>query len=435
MVDAVALVIACVVGTGIFFVPQQVAGSIASPGLVLLLWLACGIICLCGALSLAELGSHFPDEGGVYTYLRKIYGGAAGFCYGWTSILITNSAVMAVLATAFSTFFIYLFPQFSSAGLYVGIAVILLLALVNTAGIKTGKRVTNFLTAMKLAGILALIVLVFSRQGGWSPGLLSIQTGDWPGWASVGTAVVAIMWTFDGWSYVGFSGAEMKRPKKTLPRALGAGILCVVVIYLLLNLAYYTALGVEQIGSSEYVATAALQKYFGGSASALMAILILVTLLGSLNALLMTGTRCYVAMGRDHSLLRFFAQINSASGVPVRAVFAQSLLAIIYLVIGKFYELLNMTVVANWLFYAALGAGLILMRVRKPRMEKSYRTPFYPWTPLLFLAFSLVIVSLTIISNPLYAGAALVIIGTGIPLYVYQRRKTGRETTSNQQFP
>lgn len=422
--DATAIYVGCVLGSGIFVVPSQVAVGIDSPLIVLGFWVIGGAICLAGSLSIAELSAAYSGAGGLYSILRVAYGDLLGFLYGWTTILLINTAVVAALALVVSQHAAGVIP--SLGGRVLATAVVVLLALVNCLGLRPGKWMQNLLTAAKLAGIGIIVVLVFRRVPLLEASAETLQVSPTlPTWSAMGGALMMVVWTFDGWTYLSFTGDEVRSPQRTLPRGFMYGAVVAVLVYLLLNAAYYSALDGDEIRSSSAVAAAAVGKLFGEGPARLVAVLVIVSIVGSLNAMFLTAPRCLAAMGRDHLFFRTLAGIHWKTRTPVAAILLQGALATLFVWIGGFYQLLSMTVAAAWLFNAAAALAVFILRHRHPERPRPFQVPGYPWVPAFFCASAILIVAGAVTPDPKFAALGALIVLSGIPIFIALRGAGG----------
>lgn len=426
--DSTAIVVGVVIGSGIFLVPSDIARVLASPASALMVWLAGGALSLFGALSLAELNAMYPGAGGLYTFLRHAYGDRAGFLYTWAFLLMMNTGSLSALAVAFGLYSAELLPLGMVGQKAVAVGVVLLLTGINSLGVRTGKWVQNIFTLAKLSGIGLLCAVVFAQRKPleanagrfWLTGELE------PAWLEFGIALVAVMWAFEGWAWVSFSGGEMKNPVRDLPRALLFGTLILAAVYLTASTAYYSVLTVDEVAGAERVAAATMTRLLGPVAASLIALLILVSIFGSLNGSILTSTRCYYAMAADGLFFSVFARIHPRTRVPVLAILVQGLWGATLALLGTFQQLFTAVIFTSWISYAAAVAAVVVLRRKQPQRSRPYRVPGYPWLPVMFVLAALGIVASALMSQPLHAGLAFVLILTGFPAYALLRRTRNR---------
>jgi APA family basic amino acid/polyamine antiporter len=428
--DAFCVLIGCVMGSGVFVVAGQAAATLPSAWGGLGLWAAAGAISLAGAVCLAELVAGRPEAGGPYAYLRIAYGEMTGFLYGWTALVVVNTAVSAALATGFALFVGQLVPLSAGGVRAVEIAVILAAAATGAVDLRVGKWLQNALTVAKLLGA-ALVVAVVLVHG--PPPLAALGAWRGPGPFDLhGTALgaLAIVWTFDGWTYLAFSGGEARDPRRSLPLGLLSGLATVTLAYLLINAAYYVALPPPELLGSETAAASAVAKSMGPLGRRAVAALVSLSIFGSLTAMFLTGTRCLLAMARDGLLARRIGRVDPVLRTPVVAVAFQAAVSVALLSVGGFFEILSVSFVADWIFKIALVAAVVVGRRRGTSPAPSYRAPFYPWLPLGFCACAAGLVLLSVVAEPRSAELGALLVVSGAPVYLLVRRWRRRRELS-----
>jgi APA family basic amino acid/polyamine antiporter len=424
-VDGISIVVGTVIGSAIFLIPGTIAQA-GPPAMVFALWIAGGVLSLCGALSLAELGAMFPKAGGLYIYLREAYGPMAAFLYGWGLLTMVHTGSLAALAVGFSIYFSRLVaPPFLDQRTIAAICIALLTG-VNCLGIRAGRVVQNILTVVKLGGIAAMIVLLFAhgRHAAFPPDAARHTPLSW---IAVGGALVAVLWAYEGWHVVSFAAGEMKAPRIDLPRSLAVGTGVIVLVYLLANAAYYQVLAPEEIRSSTAVAAVALEKSYGTAASDFIAVLILISIFGSLNGMVLTGPRVYYAMAQDRSFFRLFAATNARYQVPVWGLLVQGAWGVLLSTTGTYQQLITGVILIGWLFYGVAVAGVIVLRDRRPEERRPFRVPGYPIVPLVFAVAALAIAAGAIANYPDRSLWGVAIVLSGIPVFLLFRRREHRE--------
>jgi basic amino acid/polyamine antiporter, APA family len=454
LLDASAIVAGSMIGSGIFIVSADVARTVGSPGWLLLLWGLNAVITVLGALSYGELAAMMPRAGGQYVYLREAYSPLLGFLYGWTLFLVIQTGTIAAVAVAFAKFLGVLVPWVSAQQILVqlgpvslstqrlvAISVIVLLSWSNSRGIREGKLIQNVFTTAKVVGLLALIGLglfvansVEARAANFDNfwGETSLSLGFL---MLVGGAMVGPLFSSDAWNNITFTSSEIKNPHRTLPLSLLGGTGAVMALYLLINLAYLYMLplvGVAdgttvvargiQYASEDRVATAAASVVFGPSAASIMAVAIMVSTFGCLNGLILSGPRLYYAMARDRL---FFARtgVLNAGGVPAGGLWLQALWASVLTLSGTYGNLLDYVVFAALLFYVLTVIGLFILRRTQPEAERPYRVHGYPWVPGLYVVIASVIMIDLLFVKPAYTWPGLLIVLTGVPVYLLWQRR------------
>jgi APA family basic amino acid/polyamine antiporter len=437
LIDATSVVVGTIIGSGIFLVPGNVAQRLESLTLVLVAWLVGGILSLFGALSLGELGAAFPGAGGLYVYLRQAYGRPVGFLYGWALISMIHSGSIATLAVAFSLFAARFVALDSVGQKAVSIACIVLLTIVNTFGIRHGKMVQNLFTTAKLGGLLTMILLLFYR-GKPIQLINQSQLADVSKagiWIPFGMSLVAILWAYEGWHVVSFTAAEIKEPRRTLPRSLIYGTLIIVTVYMLANVAYYSVLTQPELIASNAVAATAVQKAFGPVATSFISFLILVSIFGATNGMILTGPRVYYAMARDQIFFQFLGRVHPRHKTPHVAILVQGGLASLLTLLGTFQELFTYVIFTAWIFYGLAVAAVLVLRHRQPAMDRPYRVPAYPWPGLIFCAAAALITVNTIVADPLHSLVGIAFVLAGVLIYPVFRRRGARLSSDSTGDP
>jgi APA family basic amino acid/polyamine antiporter len=420
--DGVALVAGTVIGSGIFLVPGPIAGELHSFAAVLLVWAVGGVLSLSGALSLGELGSMYPAAGGLYVYLRHAFGRPVAFLYGWGLLSMIQTGSIATLAVGFSLYLSRLRILSVAEQKAAAIACILVLSGVNCLGLRLGKIVQNVSTAAKLAGLALLFALLM-----WRGHVQNLRTSFLPvGSAShsilpFGTALIAVLWAYEGWHAVSFAAGEFRAPKRDLPVSLFVGTSICAVIYLLLNVAYYAVLSPHALGATSQAAATAVQAVYGSGTTVLISALILTSILGAMNGLILTGPRVYYAMARDRVFFQLLGRTNKRFRTPLAATMVQGVWASVLTLVGSFQQLFTYVIFTAWIFYGLTVAAVIVLRIRRPDVPRSFRVPGYPGTPILFLLAALGIAVSTFIADPLHAFLGIGMILAGIPLFLLFR--------------
>lgn len=456
LLDATLLCIGGVLGSGIFLTSGYIAASLSSPLPFLAVWLIGGGITLCGALTFGELGALFPRAGGPYIYIREAYGLGPAFLYGWAFFGFIECGAIAALASGFAECFGSLVPVFSNQtvlaraeiagyawtltpGQLAAVLAILVLTVVNAAGLRLGLVIQNLLTFTRIGLILAFILaaLLVGRAAG--PGevteAFSRTSSAWPGFKALGLALMAVFWTYDGWYSVNCAAEEVRRPGRTIPLSLLIGTSAVTGIYLLVNIVYLRALPIEDMQGVARIGELAAVRLFGSGAAALFTVLIMVTILGCLNTTILYGPRVYYAMAKDGVFFPGMGQLDRRAGVPVKGFAGQAVWAVMLCLSGGFQALYEYVVFALLLFFAATGASVIILRQKVPRAPRPYRVWGYPLVPLLFIAATLAIFINTLVTQPRKSLLGALLLAAGWPAYALWRRRfriAGREPESTE---
>jgi APA family basic amino acid/polyamine antiporter len=438
---AVAIILAQVIGTGVFVKARVMTCSAGTPGLVLGAWLAGGVFTLAGALAYAELGAMFPRSGGEFHFLRAAYGRATAFLFGWMLILVGKSGSQAALATAAAIFL----NDWLGGGLSplaekgVALGAIALATSVNLASVRNNSRLASALAAVKigLIGAVALAGFFFS-QGAYAHfagDAAGAACADVPasarfGLAGFGAAVLGALWGYSGWGNLTMLGAELRQPDRNLPRAMSFGIAAIVALYLLANAAYFFALSPERVASvapSASVAHEVVVRAFGAGAAGLMAAALLVSSFGSLHVSMLTGSRVPYALAQGGLFPAAFGAVSERFRSPWVAVLAQGGWAALLALSGSFDELTDFTVFGGLIFQALAVAAVFVLRHTQPEAPRPYRAWGYPLVPALYVAATGWLVVSTLLATPARALAGLGLIALGIPVYGYFARQQPNE--------
>ena len=480
LIDASMIVAGSMIGSGIFIVSAGIARQVGSPGLLLVVWLATGLMTIMGALCYAELAAAMPLAGGEYVFLRESLGRLWGFLYGWATLLVIQTATIAAVAIAFANFAGVLLPWFSDSrwiwklgtfgphkmwfgllgpytvGLntqnFLAISSIIFLTWINTRGLRTGAVVQNIFTAAKIAALggLTLLGFAFATQAArnanfadfWRNANLfelhAYQGGQHTVWVStvtlVGLAMVGALFSSSAWTNVTYVASEVKKPKRNLPLALALGTGIVTLLYVLANVAYLKVLpliGTANAGSvfergiqfaaGDRVGTAVAEAIVGSSGAALVAIAVMISTFGCNNGLILAGARVYYAMAKDGLFFRGVGEVNRHN-TPWVALWMQCIWACILCLSGTYGQLLEFLVFAVVLFYILTVLGLFVLRFRRPDMERPYRVFGYPVLPGLYLLLALFIEVQLLRYKPQFTWPGLAIILSGVPVYWFWQR-------------
>ena len=423
--DLVLLIIGAVIGSGIFIVPGAVLRSVeGSVGVALLVWLSGGILSLLGALTYGELSARNPQAGGLYTYVHDGFGPLPAFLYGWTLFFVIGNGAIATLATAFSAYLSQIIPMSTQLSKLISILVIGIVTFVNIVSTRRSSDLQNWTTGIKVSAILLMCIVLFvmGRQS------THLYTDIWPdSWnftilSSAGVAMIGVLWAYEGWQFATFSGSEVIDPERNYPRAFLAGLLVLISIYLLTNLAYISALG-PKAAETDRVAASAVSAVAGDWAGKLVAGMILISIFSASNSIPLTVPRVFYAMAKNGLFFKRLSHVHPVYHTPVFAILAGSLWAIILTLTGTFQQLFTYVVFGGWIFYGLAAASIFPLRKSSPPTETGYRVPGYPYTPIIFILAAVALVANTIYRQPREAIAGLAIIATGIPAYLFWRKR------------
>ncbi len=424
LMDATMINAGGIIGSGIFMVPATVALYTASSSLFFMVWILGGVVSLFGALSVAELGAAMPKAGGQYVFLNEAYGPVWGYLYGWSAVVVINTASMAAVGVAFAEYLKFFYTISDLAVKEIAIFSIILLTIINIVDVKSGARFQNVFTFAKLGAILGVILLGLFLEGGSTQNFSPLFTDRSPLSliGPLGLAMVAVLWTFDGWIFVTYVAGEVKNPERNIPLSLILCMVIVVTVYLALNTVLVYVLGFDQMIGSELVMADAASKFIGGKGAAIVTIIILISLIGANNGFILTSARINYAMARDNRFFKQAAIIHPKFQSPANALIIQCIWACILTFSGTFNQLITYIIFASWIFYGMSAGAVIILRKKKPDMERPYQIPFYPWIPIIFILFAIFLTVNTILEAPRDAAIGTGLILAGLPLYYYWKK-------------
>src|SRR3954451_11407055 len=434
---AVAIVIGTVIGSGIFLVPKAMILNVGSPGMVFAVWIFGGILTMFGALTYAELAAAMPEAGGEYVYLREAYGPFFGFLYGWTQTWVAKAASIATLATGFFYYLANFRPELEKvigtipiplgpnsgplevrSGQLLAMAVILFLALVNYFGVKIGGAVQIAVTIVKVGLIFAIIVIGFSSgQGNVANYSTSVPVAG--GFSGFFAALVAALWAYDGWNNVNMVSSEIRNPQRNLPVALIGGTLLVMAIYIAANIAYFYVLPASAVASSDRVASEMMRRVLGNRGAAWVSVAAMISIFAALNGSILSGSRVPYALARDGYFFQPYAYVSEKYRTPGISILLLSAWSAVLLLSGQYDNLYTLVIFPSWILYAMAAASVIVLRIRRPDLERPYRTLGYPVVPVLFVCVAVVLIVSTLINSPRESLLGFIIIAAGIPFYRY----------------
>jgi basic amino acid/polyamine antiporter, APA family len=487
LTSATTLVMGSMIGSGIFIVSAEIAREVDSPALLIAAWLVTGFMTIVGALCYGELAAMMPKAGGQYVFLRESLGPLWGFLYGWTFFLVIQCGTIAAVGVAFGKFLGVFFPSVSSTNWVLhfwkappihigpmvlgnmdvglntanlaGIAIIVVLSIVNVFGVRTGAMVQNVFTFAKAAALVGLVFVglvigrtaiatganfgaAFWRQVSWSA-RFPVELGVGGPMALVGVltilavAQVGSLFSADAWNNVTFTAAEVKNPSRNLPLSLAMGTGFVILLYVLANFAYLSVLPLHgdsngatvfargiQYATAERVGTAALQGVFGTGGAAMMAAAILVSTFGCNNGLILAGARVYYAMAKDGLFFRRVARLHPRYKTPAVSLMVQMVWCSILCLSGTYGQLLDYIVFAVLVFYILTIVGLFVLRAKQPDAPRPYRAIGYPILPAIYIVMALFIDIVLLRFKPQYTWPGLIIVLLGIPVFYIWRRQS-----------
>lgn len=462
--DAVMLVAGSMIGSGIFIVSSDMMRNLGSGFWLIIVWLITAVMTIAAAISYGELSSMYPKAGGQYTYVKEIYGKMTGFFYGWGLFTVIQTGTIAAVAMAFGKYTAYLVPALNDAapifqsGTFqitwiqiLSIAVILILTLINTRGIQSGKLVQDIFTVSKIAALLGIIFLGFIlvKNSQWTSNfsfgteafsnLDKDSLGNFlkTGWTSISgmtllgglaAAMVGAVFSSVAWENVTFVSGEIENPKKNVVRSMIIGTTLVMTLYILINLVYLNALDRDQIAFStnDRVAVAASQQIFGSFGTIVIAILVMISTFGCNNGIILAGARVFQTMAKDGMFFKAAIE-NNKNGVPEKSLWMQGIWASLLCLSGQYGNLLDMISFVMVIFYMITVFGVIYLRFKQPNAERPYKTWLYPITPLIYLIFGTAFCVLLLIYKQQYTWPGLILVLIGLPVYYFINRKEKME--------
>jgi amino acid transporter len=414
-----AMVIGITIGSGIFRTPAVIADRVPDPQWMLTVWLAGGLISMCGALSVAELAAAIPRTGGWYAYLHAAWGPPLGFLFGWTELVLIRASATGAIALVCSTYLVRaigfdadpLTSRLLAAALITGAAII------NIRGVRLGATVTAVSTLIKV-GALLLIVFAAAGWGHQAGG----NIGHFGGTAVVkpallGLGLISVLWAYDGFADVAFAAGEVRQPQRILPRAIVGGTCAILALYLAVNVAYLYVLPIDRLARSSLVAADVATALFGASGGRFIATIVAVSTFGSLIGISLAAPRVFFAMAEDRLFFPAMSRIHARYETPFVAITLSATLGVFFVLTRTFEQLADTFVIAIWPFYGLAVAGVYRLRRLQPQLDRPYRTPGYPVVPAVFIAGVVFLVATAIVQDPLWTGVTLGITLAGLPLF------------------
>jgi amino acid transporter len=382
------------------------------------LWGLGGLIAIAGALSLAELGAMFPRAGGIYVFMKETYGPMAAFLFGW-GMLVVNPAAYAAVAVIFAEAVATIAPMAQSGIRYVAAGMILVLVLINYRSVRFGAAVQNASTAAKVAVLVGLSMLGLI-VGGTADGAGTTERVAL-GAGSFGAGLIAVVFAYDGWQWLPQLAAEVKEPTRTIPRAMGGGVLLIVVVYFLVNAANVRVLGMEGVASSTLVTGDVATHLLGAVGASVVAALIALSTFSSNNGGFMTDPRVFFAMADDGLFFRSVASVHGRFGTPHVAIILTGGVAMIYVFVSTFERMAATLILGMWPFLALSAWSVIRLRRGRPEMARPFRVPLYPLLPAFFLAACAFLFADSLLNAPAMTLINFAILGAGIPVFLVWR--------------
>jgi len=456
VIAGISINVANIIGTGVFLKSRVMTCNVGDPIAVLGVWLGAGLLVLIGALCYAEVSALMPEAGGEYVYLRRAYGRATSFLFGWTQFAIVRAASQAALAIACAIFLnlatggwldqwhyqamLAGFTLDLSAVQLIALAILWTTAWINCASVRTSGGAATVLTLLKIAIVVAIgMGALLLAPGEWTHLSMSGADGNCEGVentarggiAGIGAAMLGALWAYDGWNNVAPLAGEVREPQRNLPRIFVTSTAIVIVLYVFVNAAYFYVLTPEQVASipaTGSLAVQVLQSFLGPVAITFAALALMVSSFGALHASVLAGARIPYAMARDRLFFAGLARVSPHTHVPIRAVLVQSVWASVLALSGSYDTLTDAVIFAAWLFYGLAAASLFVFRRRLPDAPRPYRAFGYPLLPAIFVLASAGLLFTTFLATPRQAvfGAGLML--AGLPFYLYWTRTAGRNS-------
>lgn len=444
------VVIGSVIGSGIFLTPQNVAATVQIPGIMIFVWILTGLLTLAGALTNAEVASLIPEAGGQYVFFRVTFKQLTAFLYGWTTFIVYQTGSIAAIAVAFAKYFGYfvVLPHFGPeleawklpliGNIYplkdFGVTMLAILAIVtvttiNYFGVQFGGLIQNVFTFLKVLAIGSIIVLAFTVGKGsvehffplWgapsSNGLL----------AAIGVAMIATLWSYDGWNSLTFLAGEVIEPQKNIPRALIIGTVAIIIIYVLTNMAYLYILPIGQIAQSKLVAADVMDTIFPSLGGAIISAMVMISTFGTVNASSMTTARVFYAMAKDKMFFKSMGKVHPKFRTPGKSLIIQGTWASILCLTGTYDQIFTYVIFAGWIFYALGAVAVFILRRQQPDSHRAYKVPLYPFVPILFIIVATWFVFNTIVQQTADSMVGLLLVAAGIPFYLYWQKQMTKE--------
>ena len=444
----IIVVIANIIGSGVYKKVAPMAAELESSGWVLIAWVAAGLITLMGALCNAEVGGLLADTGGEYAYYKKIYNRFVAFMFGWSLFTVIQTAAIASIAYVFAQSFASIvqlpevfisMQEVNLAGVFypfagfsvklVAIFLIILLSWINSRGIKTGAGISNVILLLVFLGIGTIIIFGLSNPAAELKNSFSLSSAGGKSSVNISTfftAMLAAFWAYQGWYSIGFIGGEIKDAHRNLPKGLFIGVLIVISVYLLVNATFLSLLTVPELNQvyengNQIAAVEAVRVFWGNNGALFISVLILITTLGCTNASILTGARPYYAMAKEGMFFSSVAHLNKHHA-PVNSLWFQCIWASTLVVSGNFDQLTDMVIFAVFLYYGATAAGVFILRIKMPDAIRPYKVWGYPFVPAIFILFCAGLIFNTVITRPREAAIGFALMLTGVPMFWWFKR-------------
>nr|WP_304518732.1 amino acid permease [Clostridium sp. CM028] len=422
LLESITLVIGMVIGSGIFFKPSIVFKNAGSPTMGILAWVAGGIITMASGLTIAEIAAAIPKTGGIFIYLKELYGEKWAFLFGWVQTVIYVPGAAAALAIVLATQATNFVPMSPIQQKLFAILMIFVITTANVLSTKLASKIQFIATVAKLIPIFIIIALGLIKGTAHS---FSLPLGTTAAGAGFGAAMLGTLWAYDGWVGVGNIAGELKNPKKDIPKSIILGLIVIITVYVLFNLAIINIIPITAVISSNKVASDVATVLFGKFGSLFITAGILISIFGTLNGYLMTGVRIPFAMARDKLLPfdKILGKVNQKYQTPLNAFIFEAVLASLYVFSGSFDTLTDLVIFVLWIFFTMAVAGIFILRTKHKDLERPYKVPFYPIVPLIGITGGIYILVSTLLTDTSKALIGLAITLIGLPVYWYITKK------------
>lgn len=426
-------------GSGVFITTGDIARALPHTGLILVVWIVGGLLTIAGGLTYAELGGMFPRAGGQYHFLKEAYGPFMGFLFGWAALLVILTGGIATLAVGFGEYLGYFLPFFSTqnvlftvalgptswaptGGQLAGALTIALLTAINYVGVKEGTKFQNIVTLAKVGSLLGLAGIGLLLPARVASGLTA-PLPDRGLWAAFGVAMVAAIWSYDGWYGATNMAGEMKRPERDLPIAILAGTAAITALYALVNLVYIRTLSLDEMAATSRIGETTATTLFGPLGGSVLTAAVLVSIFGCISSTILYAARVYLPMSADGSFFPALARIHPKYRTPAACLVVQGVWAIVLTFSGRYDQLYTYVVFALVIFHTLTGIAIFVFRWRRPDTPRPYRAWGYPWVPALFILSSAAMVVNTLVERPKESLIGTGLLVLGVPVYWYWRSR------------
>ena len=418
-----AIMVGIIIGSGIFQTPPEIAKQLGSPALILCLWVVGGILSLFGAFVYAELAAMFPRSGGIYVYLNEGLGSRVAFTFGWTYLLLLKPFAAAAVSITLADHVNQLFGTSWSTPAIAGVTIVVLTC-VNVVSVKGSSIVAIVLTSLKMLALAAIVALGLFLAKGGSSNFAAVPTGK-PTWMAVAPAMCMILWTYDGWADVSAISGEVNEPGRQLPRILLMGVSATIVLYVAVNAVYFAVVPIQEMAGLKTVAPLVMERLLGGNSAKVVTAMIVISTLGAGHAAILTGARVTFAQARDGLLFRFLGHVHPKHQTPDVSLWIQAVLAIAaILYLGKFNDLSEGFVFVFWIFHGLIAASVMILRSRRPDVERPYKCWGYPWVPIVFIVICVGMTVAYVAQDPRKTLPWLGVLFLGVPAHALWKWRT-----------